>query len=134
MKYGKQNIAAGLIFMALFMLYGFGLIYMRDFHSGKSQWIANAANGTHFEATLAHVHGNLFALLNIIAGFLLIYFKINDRQAKIISRALLTGMLMPIGIVSEFLLGLPPVLVLLGAISIIFGIFYLGIVLLKHKI
>ena len=53
------------------MAYGFLLIYWRDFAPGKEAWVANYAVGTHFEARLAHVHGNLFAFLNIVIGYLL---------------------------------------------------------------
>ena len=133
MKKGKTNIATGLIFMAGFMLYGFVLIYMRDFAPGKEEWIAGANNGIHFEAKLAHVHGNLFALLNILFGFLLMYLPISDRKAKIISWTLLAGMLMPLGIMAEFLLGLPPYLVIVGAISMIVGTLYFGITVLGLK-
>ena len=133
MNYGKRNIAIGLLFMAAFMVYGFGLIYMRDFDPNKVNWIANANDGTHFEARLAHVHGNLFALLNILLGFLLMYLKIAERHAKIISWALIIGMLMPLGIVSEFLFGLPPIFVLVGAISMVTGTLYFGIITLKKE-
>ena len=119
--------------MAAFMVYGFGLIYMRDFAPNKVDWIANANDGTHFEARLAHVHGNLFALLNILLGFLLMYLKIAERHAKIISWALIIGMLMPLGIVSEFLFGLPPIFVLIGAISMVAGTLYFGIIALKKE-
>ncbi len=133
MKYGKTNIGTGLLFMAGFMVYGFVLIYMRDFAPGKEAWIADANNGVHFEAKLAHVHGNLFALLNIVFGFLLMYFTIPEKKAKIISWALLIGMLMPLGIMAEFLFGAPPLFVLLGAISMIVGTLYFGIVVLGLK-
>ncbi len=125
-KYGKRNIAAGLFFMAGFMAYGFALIYMRDFAPDKVAWIADANNGTHFEARLAHVHGNLFALLNIVFGFLLMYLPVPAKKANIISWTILLGMLMPLGIMGEFLLGLPPIFVVLGAISIVFGTAYFG--------
>ena len=133
MKQGKLNIGLGLIFLAGFMIYGFALIYMRDFAQGKADWIAGANDGVHFEAKLAHVHGNLFALLNILLGFLLMYLEIPAKKAKIISWLLLAGMLMPVGIMSEFLFGAPPIFVMIGAISIITGIIYFGIVILKRS-
>ena len=133
MKRGKVNIAVGLLFMAGFMIYGFALIYLRDFAPDKAAWIAGANDGIHFEAKLAHVHGNLFALLNILFGFLLMYLAVPDKKAKIISWALLAGMLMPLGIMSEFLIGVPPYLVVVGAISMIVGTLYFGIVVLGMK-
>lgn len=68
MKHGKANVSADLLFMAVFMVFGFVLIYLRDFAPDRDQWIADYAVGKHFESRLAHVHGNLFALLNIWLG------------------------------------------------------------------
>lgn len=44
---GKWNIAAGFLFMGGFMIYGFALIYLRDFAPGKEDWIASYATGKH---------------------------------------------------------------------------------------
>ena len=68
MKSGRYNVGVGLLVMALFMAYGFFLIYLRDFAPGKEQWIADYGIGKHFESRLAHVHGNLFALVNVGLG------------------------------------------------------------------
>ena len=46
--HGKNNIAAGFLFLAGFMLYGFVLIYLRDFAPGKEAWIAQYSMGKHF--------------------------------------------------------------------------------------
>ena len=82
---GKKNIVAGFLFLAGFMVYGFILIYLRDFAPGKEAWIADYAVGKHFESRLAHVHGNLFALLNIVVGYLLLRLPIDPGSAKAIS-------------------------------------------------
>lgn len=119
--------------MAGFMAYGFALIYLRDFAPGKAEWIAGANDGVHFESKLAHVHGNLFALLNILFGYLLMKLEIPVKNAKIISWLLLAGMLMPLGIMAEFLLGVPPYLVVVGAISMVISTAYFGISVLKIK-
>ncbi len=132
-NYGKTNIVAGLLFMGGFMLYGFILIYMRDFAPGKEEWIANSNVGTHFEARLAHVHGNLFAFINIMIGYLLLKLPVAASSAKWISYTGLLGMAMPLGITAEFLFGLPFYLVLVGAISIITSIIWLAIALAKAK-
>lgn len=115
---GRWNIVVGLGLMVLFMLYGFFLIYMRDFAPGREAWIASANVSPHFEARLAHAHGNLFSLLNIVFGALLLWLPVRPRRARWISALALIGLLMPLGILSEIYLGLPPALVLLGAISI----------------
>ena len=75
---GKWNIAAGFLFLAGFMVYGFILIYLRDFAPDKEKWIADYAVGKLFEARLAHVHGNLFAFLNVVIGYLLLKLQVGN--------------------------------------------------------
>ncbi len=54
-SFGLRNIWIGLATLALFMGYGFWMIYLRDFAPGKAEWIATYSSGKHFEARLAHV-------------------------------------------------------------------------------
>lgn len=130
---GKNNIAIGFLTMGLFMLYGFLLIYLRDFAPGKEEWINSYSLGKHFESRLAHVHGNLFAFLNILIGYLLLHFGNKLQNVKIISWLALTGLLMPIGILAEIYLGLSPIFVLIGAIAMTTSAIWLGISFLKFK-
>jgi hypothetical protein len=130
---GKNNIAIGFLTMGLFMAYGFLLIYLRDFAQGKEAWVNSYSIGKHFETRLAHVHGNLFAVLNILIGYLLIQFKDKLRNIKTISCLALTGLLMPIGILTEVYFGLPPIFVLIGAISMTASVIWLGIAFLNMK-
>ena len=130
---GKNNIAIGFLTMGAFMAYGFLLIYLRDFAPGKDEWVANYSSGKHFEARLAHVHGNLFAFLNILVGYLLIHFKNLLGSVKVISWLALTGLLMPIGILAEVYLGAPPIFVLIGAIAMTTSVIWLGISFFKMK-
>lgn len=130
---GKNNIAIGFLTMGFFMAYGFLLIYLRDFASGKEEWVNNYSLGKHFETRLAHVHGNLFAFLNILIGYLLLRFNDKLSNVKTISWLALTGLLMPLGILSEVYFGLPPVLVLLGAIAMTVSVTWLGISFWKMK-
>jgi hypothetical protein len=123
---GKKNIALGFLTMGLFMLYGFLLIYLRDFAPNKMEWVNSYSIGKHFESRLAHVHGNLFSVLNIIIGFLLIQFSKRLNHSDKISWLALGGLLMPLGILSEVYFGLPPILVLIGAISITTSVIWLG--------
>ena len=127
MRPGKWNISAGLLFLAGFMVYGFALIYLRDFAPDKAQWIAEYSTGKHFEARLAHVHGNLFAFLNVTIGYLLIRLPVASASARWVSRLSLLGMLMPIGILAELLFGAPPAFVLLGGVSMVVAVAWLGI-------
>jgi len=124
---GKKNIAIGFLMMGLFMMYGFLLIYLRDFAPNKLEWVNSYSLGKHFESRLAHVHGNLFAVLNVIIGFLLIHFSKRLNQSGTISWLALGGLLMPLGILSEVYFGLPPILVLIGAISMTTSVIWLGI-------
>jgi len=131
---GKNNIAIGFLTMGLFMAYGFLLIYLRDFAPGKEEWINSYSLGKHFETRLAHVHGNLFAFLNVLIGYLLIRFRRELKNASAISWLALMGLLMPLGILSEVYFGLPPVLVLVGAIAMTVSVVWLGISFLNLKL
>jgi hypothetical protein len=131
---GKNNIAIGFLVMGLFMAYGFVLIYLRDFAPGKEDWINTYSIGKHFETRLAHVHGNLFAFLNILIGFLLLQFKNNLKNTNAISWLGLIGLLMPTGILLEVYFGAPPIFVLIGAISMTASVIWLGISFYKMKI
>ena len=130
---GKNNIAIGFLTMGFFMAYGFLLIYLRDFAPGKEEWVNTYSIGKHFETRLAHVHGNLFAFLNIVIGYLLLHFQKELKNVKAISWLALIGLLMPIGILSEVYLGFPPIVVLLGAIAMTASVIWLGISFLKMK-
>ena len=127
MRLAKLNISAGLLFMAGFMLYGFVLVYLRDFGPGKEQWIAEYSTGKHFESRLAHVHGNLFAFMNIVIGYLLLRLPLRGQTARWVGWLALFGMLMPMGILAEVLLGAPPALVLLGGVSMVGAVALLGV-------
>lgn len=130
---GKKNIATGFLFLAGFMIYGFVLIYLRDFAPGKEQWIADYAIGKHFESRLAHVHGNLFAIINILVGYLLLRLPVAPESAKWISWLTLAGMLMPLGILSEVAFGLPPLLVLAGGFAMVLAMLWFGVAALKLR-
>lgn len=129
---GKRNIVVGLLFLAVFMLYGFVLIYLRDFAPGKEQWIADYSVGKHFESRLAHVHGNLFALINIAVGLVLARFSLPEATGHWISWLGIAGLLMPLGILSEVLFSVPPVLVIVGGISMIACMAWLGIAIWRY--
>lgn len=128
---GKKNMMAGVWFLSGFMIYGFVLIYLRDFAPDKVEWIAGSNDGKHFESRLAHVHGNLFALLNLLVGYLLWQLPIAAKAASRISWLALAGMLMPIGILTEVLFGVPPLLVIVGGISIVASMIYLGFAIMN---
>jgi hypothetical protein len=131
---GKNNIAIGFLTMGLFMAYGFLLIYLRDFAPGKEEWVNSYSIGKHFESRLAHVHGNLFAFLNILIGYLLNTFQRQTTKRESISWLALTGLLMPIGILTEVYFGLPPVLVLIGAIAMTASVIWLGFSFINLKL
>ena len=131
--HGKNNIAIGFLVMGGFMLYGFLLIYLRDFAPDKQAWVDSYSSGKHFEARLAHVHGNLFAFLNVVVGYLLLHFRERLRHVAAISWLAITGLLMPMGILAEVYLGAPPVFVLIGALAMTTSVFWLGISFLNLK-
>ncbi|MFQ5418727.1 MAG: hypothetical protein ACE5EY_00040 [Anaerolineae bacterium] len=55
---GKWNIGVGLWVMAAFMIYGFVLIYLRDFAPDKAAWIASYNDGAHSLFGLTLLPGN----------------------------------------------------------------------------
>ncbi|MCC6874693.1 MAG: hypothetical protein IT378_10350 [Sandaracinaceae bacterium] len=133
MKTGRYNVGVGLLVMAAFMLYGFLLIYLRDFAPGKEEWIASYSSGRHFEARLAHVHGNLFALLNVALGFVLARLDAaGDRSRSVAAGLGLAGVLMPAGILGEIYLGLSPIFVLAGALAMTASVVLSGVLALRH--
>lgn len=131
---GKNNISIGFLTMGAFIVFGFLLIYLRDFAPGKEEWVNSCSVGKHFESRLAHVHGNLFAFLNILIGYLLLHFQSKLGNTNIISWLALAGLLMPIGILAEVYFGAPPVFVLMGAIAMTASVVWLGISFFKMKI
>lgn len=131
---GKWNMAVGLWVMAAFMVYGFILIYFRDFAPDKEAWIAAYNVSPHFEARLAHVHGNLMSFLNIVFGFILVKVPMPVDRAKWVSWLALTGLLMPIGILAEVYLGMPFYPVLIGGLSILSATVLLGWSMVKLKL
>jgi hypothetical protein len=66
-------------------------------------------------------------------GYLLLHFDSKLKNTKTISWLALTGLLMPIGILTEVYFGLPPALVLIGAIAMTVSVVWLGVSFLKMK-
>ena len=133
MKTGRYNVGVGLLVMAGFMLYGFVLIYLRDFAPDKAAWIASYSEGKHFESRLAHVHGALFSFLNLGLGFVLVRLEqAGDRVRTVAGTLGLVGLLMPAGILGEVYLGLSPIFVLLGAVAMTASVALTGVLSLKH--
>jgi hypothetical protein len=133
MKTGRINVGVGLLVMAGFMAYGFLLIYLRDFAPDHEAWAASYSTGRHFEARLAHVHGALFSVLNVALGFVLARLGGASARARVAASGLaLAGLLMPAGILGELYLGLSPVLVLLGAVSMTASVALMGALSLWH--
>lgn len=131
MESGKYNVGVGLLTMALFMLYGFVLIYLRDFAPGKEAWIADYGIGKHFESRLAHVHGNLFAFLNVMLGFVIPRLVAGSAARRTAAVLGLVGLLMPVGILGEVYLGTSPIFVLVGAASMTASIAMTGVLALR---
>jgi len=133
MKTGKYNAGIGLLVMTGFMAYGFLLIYLRDFHPDKEAWVAAYGIGKHFETRLAHVHGNLFSLLNVGLAFVLAKLSAAPERPRVVAAWLgLIGLLMPVGILAEVYFGAPPYLVLVGAISMTASVGLTGFMSLKY--
>jgi hypothetical protein len=66
-------------------------------------------------------------------GYLLLHFREKLQNVKFISWLALGGLLMPIGILTEVYFGLPPVLVLIGAIAMTASVIWLGLAFMNLK-
>ena len=104
---GRANIATGLLFLVGLRVYGFFLIYLRDFAPGKEQWIADYAVGN------ARTCGGLVLI-------------VQQSSAQWIASLALSGTLIPLGILSQVVLGVPPLLVNVGGISMVAAVAWLG--------
>ena len=131
LQLGKRNLVAGLLAMALFMFLGFALVYLRDLGPNAQEWASQYGSGRHFETRLAHVHGTLFGFLNVLIGLLLYQIPIGRRWANGVSWLALGGLLMPVGILGEVLLGTSPLFVLIGASAMTFSMVLYGAGILK---
>jgi hypothetical protein len=133
MKTGRYNIGVGLLGLAVFMLYGFLLVYLRDFAPDAAAWAASYGTGKHFESRLAHVHGALFSVLNLTLGFVLAKLATaSDRARVTVAGLALAGLLMPLGILGEVYLGLSPIFVLVGAFAMTVSVATAGALSLSH--
>jgi hypothetical protein len=64
----------------------------------------------------------------------LLRLPVGEFSAKGISWLTLVGMLMPLGILAEIVLGVPPVLVLLGGISMVIAMIWFGLAAMRLKL
>lgn len=129
---GRWNLSVGLLGVAAFMVYGFVLIYLRDFAPGHEQWAADYGIGKHFEARLAHVHGALFSVLNLVIGLVVPGLQVSDRSRAGIAGLAIAGLLMPTGILAEVLFGVPPILVIVGGVAILVSFAWAGVAALTR--
>lgn len=130
---GRKNIVAGLLTLGTFMFLGFVLVYLRDFAPNAAEWAAQYSTGAHFETRLSHVHGTLFGFLNVVIGFLLGHHPLSHVGTRLVSWLSLGGILMPVGILGEVVLGTSPVFVLVGATSMTAAMVVYGVLLLSRK-
>ena len=79
------------------------------------------------------MHRNLFAFLNIVIGFLLLRSAMPTKLHRTIAWLALLGMLMPVGILLEIYLHVPPIFVLIGAALIVLAVVLLGLYFLRTK-
>lgn len=128
MASGRWNVAGGFLFISMFVVLGFVLVYLRDFAPDKEAWVADYAVGKHFETRLAHAHGNLFALINIVMGLVLPRLAAGPATKRALAWITLGGLLMPVGILGEVVLGTSPVFVLLGGAMMFVAVTWAGVV------
>ena len=70
---------------------------------------------------------SIVAHLLVVIGYLLLHFHGKLDHAKAISWLAMAGLLMPIGILAAVYFGVPPALVLVGAVAMTVSVVWLGI-------
>ena len=106
----------------------FGLV-LETMHGFKLSWYVSVDNETRrFLWVLAHAHGALISIINVMFAMMLMHGVVQDEDCKWISLFLLAALvLMPVGFFSGGLIiyqgdpGLGIVLALLGALNLIAG-------------
>ncbi len=73
-----------------------------------------------------------FSFLNTVFGLLRLKLSIGAPQARWISALTLAGLLMPLGILAEIYLGLSPVLMLVGGLSMLAATGLLGVATVRE--
>lgn len=131
MKTGRYNVGFGLLGLGAFLAMGFVLVWLRDFAPGHEAWAASYGEGVHFETRLAHVHGTLFAFLNVVIGFVLARVAGFEKARTWAAGLSLAGLVMPAGILAEVLFHAPPFPVLLGGLAMGAGVTLTGVLALK---
>lgn len=131
MKTGRYNVGWGLLALGGFLAMGFVLVWLRDFAPDHAAWAASYGEGVHFETRLAHVHGTLFAFLNVVIGFVLARVAGFERARAAAAALSLTGLMMPAGILAEVLFHAPPYFVLVGGLSMGAGVVLTGVLALR---
>lgn len=131
MKTGRYNVGWGLLALGGFLTMGFVLVWLRDFAPDHAAWAASYGEGVHFETRLAHVHGTLFAFLNVVIGFVLARVAGFERARAAAAGLSLLGLLMPVGILAEVLLHAPPLFVLVGGLAMGAGVVLTGVLALR---
>lgn len=71
--------------------------------------------------------------MNVVVGLLLPHMPGSVRQRTAIGGLTLAGMLMTLGILAEVVVGLPPILVIAGGVSILVGTLLAGIVWIRDQ-
>lgn len=122
--WGKRNMKFGFLYLALTMFLG---LYLAD-EAGEfnSIW----AETRHTFLSNAYMQGNIDAVLNIIAGFLMIRLPFVSWLARLISGLMITGAAMHSGMFFMSGLGLIPFgasLIPLGSIIISAVMIFMGI-------
>lgn len=131
MKTGRYNVGWGLLALGGFLAMGFVLVWLRDFAPDHAAWAASYGEGVHFETRLAHVHGTLFAFLNVVIGFVLARVAGFEHARAVAAGLSLLGLLMPLGILAEVLFHAPPLFVLVGGLAMGAGVILTGVVALR---
>jgi len=112
------NVVVGLALLVVFMLSGFLLVFLHDTAAGQAI-VERIGEENYHLLVVAHTHGNMFALINVIVGLVVSHFGLQGGTVRWASILALLGFLMPVGIFLKVFVGFPPPLILLGDLSML---------------
>lgn len=126
---GKKNMVFGFFYFVLTM--GLGMYLALKAGSSHEQTVITQHEMLH----MAHVHGNVEALLNVILGYLICRLALNSGIAKAVSVLLLIGMVFHSGMLylGGLGVGFAAFLVPVGTVALMVSMLLIGIGVLTSK-
>ncbi|MFN7326705.1 MAG: hypothetical protein ACK5SQ_08990 [Chitinophagales bacterium] len=119
---GKKNIGFGFLFLGFFLVHSFFVTYLfTETQSTDGKFFNKLA-----PALLGDLFGLLFSVINILIGSILSKTGANQTGRKVVSWLAIVGLFSPLNAIVHFHFGVPGLLIIIGAISLLLSIFWLA--------